>query len=59
VAIQHHYPQVPNGLSAPRSNLKRATKARALQLAALEVMKNPEYRHPFYWSRFVLMGQGF
>jgi CHAT domain-containing protein len=40
-------------------NLKRSTKAKALQLAALDVMKNPAYRHPFYWSGFVLMGQGF
>ena len=40
-------------------NLKRSTKAKALQLAALDVMKNPSYRHPFYWSGFVLMGQGF
>ena len=40
-------------------NLKRSTKAKALQLAALDVMKNPGYRHPFYWSGFVLMGQGF
>ena len=39
--------------------LKRESKAKALQEAALEVMKNPEYRHPFYWSGFVLMGQGF
>jgi CHAT domain-containing protein len=40
-------------------NLQRSTKARALQQAALEVMKRPEYRHPFYWSGFVLMGEGF
>ncbi len=40
-------------------NLQRSTKARALQQAALEVMKRPEYRHPFYWSGFVLMGEGY
>jgi CHAT domain-containing protein len=39
-------------------NLHRVTKAKALQEAALEVMKKPEYRHPFYWSGFVLMGEG-
>ena len=39
-------------------NLHHVTKARALQQAALEVMKKPEYRHPFYWSGFVLMGEG-
>ena len=40
-------------------HLQTAPKARALQQAALEVMKNREYRHPFYWSGFVLMGEGF
>ncbi len=39
-------------------NLHHSTKAKALQQAALAVMKNPEYRHPFYWSGFVLMGEG-
>ena len=40
-------------------NLQHSGKARALQLAALDLMKTPAYRHPFYWSSFVLMGQGF
>ncbi len=40
-------------------NLKTTGKAVALQQAALAVMKNPIYRHPFYWSGFVLMGLGF
>jgi len=35
-----------------------APKARALQQAALSVMKRPEYRHPFYWAGFVLIGDG-
>jgi len=35
------------------------TKAAALRAAALEVMKNPVWRHPFYWSGFVLIGDGF
>ena len=34
-------------------------KARAMQQAALALMKKPEYRHPFYWSGFMVMGQGF
>ena len=34
-------------------------KAKAMQQAALALMKKPEYRHPFYWSGFVVMGQGF
>ncbi len=40
-------------------NLQHSSKARALQQAQMEVMKRPEYRHPFYWSGFVLMGEGF
>lgn len=39
-------------------NLRKASEAKALRQAALRVMKNPEYRHPFYWSGFVLMGAG-
>jgi CHAT domain-containing protein len=38
--------------------LRDSTKAKALQGAALSVMRNPQYRHPFYWSGFVLLGEG-
>src|SRR5579859_3753970 len=31
-------------------------KARALQQAALQVMKKPAYHHPYYWAGFVLIG---
>jgi CHAT domain-containing protein len=42
------------------ANLRRnGAKARALQQAALSVMRKPEYRHPFYWSGFVMMGRGY
>jgi CHAT domain-containing protein len=40
-------------------NLRGSSKAKALQQAQMAVMKRPEYRHPFYWSGFVLMGEGF
>ena len=40
-------------------NLKRSSKVKALQQAQMAVMKQPGYRHPFYWSGFVLMGEGF
>ena len=40
-------------------NVQHEGKAAALRQAELAVMKNPEYRHPFYWSSFVLVGQGF
>jgi CHAT domain-containing protein/Tfp pilus assembly protein PilF len=37
----------------------RVSKARALQLAAVKLLKNPEYQHPLYWAGFVLLGDGF
>lgn len=33
-------------------------KAEALRRAALKLMSDPRYRHPFYWSGFVVMGNG-
>jgi CHAT domain-containing protein/tetratricopeptide (TPR) repeat protein len=39
--------------------VRRSEKAKALQAAALSVMQKPQFRHPFYWSGFVLMGEGF
>lgn len=32
------------------------SKASALRLAALEMMKDPRYRHPFHWAAFVIIG---
>lgn len=34
----------------------KGTKANALRLAALELMKDGHYRHPFYWAGFVMVG---
>ena len=34
------------------------TRAGALRQAALSVMKDARYRHPFYWAGFVLVGNG-
>jgi CHAT domain-containing protein len=31
-------------------------KARALRAARLALLRDPEYRHPYYWSPFVLIG---
>ena len=31
-------------------------KARALRAARLALMRDPKYRHPYYWSPFVLIG---
>jgi CHAT domain-containing protein len=35
-----------------------STTADALRQAALEVMKDPCYRHPFFWAGFVMIGDG-
>ncbi len=43
-------------------NLKSATqmtKAKALQLAAVKLMREGKYAHPFYWAGFVVVGDGF
>jgi CHAT domain-containing protein len=32
------------------------SKAKALQLAQLKLMENVRYRHPGYWSPFLLIG---
>jgi len=43
-------------LRAPSRN--PVTKAEALRMAALKLMKNPATSHPFYWAGFVLVGDG-
>ncbi len=32
------------------------SKAAALRAAQLSVMRNPKYRHPYFWAPFILMG---
>jgi CHAT domain-containing protein/Tfp pilus assembly protein PilF len=32
------------------------SKAEALRAAVLKLMRNPHYRHPFYWAPFVVIG---
>ena len=34
-------------------------KADALRAAALALLENPRYKHPFYWAGFVVVGDGF
>ena len=34
-----------------------SNKAIALQQSALRLMKDQQYRHPFYWAGFVLIGK--
>ena len=37
---------------------QRVTKARALQLAAVQMLHSKNYSHPFYWAGYVLIGNG-
>ena len=34
------------------------SKALALQAAALKLLRESRYRHPFYWAGFVVVGDG-
>ena len=36
----------------------KLSKAKALQKAALTVLENKNFRHPFYWAGFILVGDG-
>jgi CHAT domain-containing protein len=40
----------------PAATKNRKMKSDALRLAALELIKNPRYRHPYYWAGFVMIG---
>ncbi|MDT4897388.1 MAG: hypothetical protein QOH25_2465 [Acidobacteriota bacterium] len=46
-------------LSAQESTGGRGTnKAEALRRAALKLLSDPKYKHPFYWAGFVVVGNG-
>ena len=47
VLMQHFYEELV---------ASQATKAEALRNAQMRLLSNPEYRHPFFWSAFVLVG---
>ena len=36
----------------------QASAAEALRRAAIKLMADPKYRHPFFWSGFVVVGNG-
>lgn len=42
--------------SAPAHARSSITKSEALRQAALKLMKTEEYKHPFYWAGFVVVG---
>lgn len=35
---------------------QKLTKAQALRQAQLSLLNNPAYKHPFYWTPYVLVG---
>lgn len=39
--------------------LQTRGKAAALQAASLRLLRSENYRHPFYWAGFVLIGEGY
>ncbi len=39
--------------------IRRGSKVKAMRQAVLQIMQQAEFRHPFYWSGFVLMGGGY
>jgi CHAT domain-containing protein/Tfp pilus assembly protein PilF len=41
---------------ALRAQNVRASKAQAMQTAALKLLKSTDYQHPFYWAGFVVIG---
>ena len=46
-------------LNAASPNQKmRISKAGALRVAALNLLKSTDYRHPFYWAGFSVIGDG-
>jgi CHAT domain-containing protein len=44
-----------SGVKYPRM---RVSTAKALQQASLKLLRQSEYRHPFYWAGFVVVGDG-
>jgi CHAT domain-containing protein len=36
----------------------KSTKALALRQASLDLMRDPRYRHPFFWASFIMIGVG-
>jgi CHAT domain-containing protein len=45
-------------LQASDSAKTRTSKADALRMASIGLLRNPETSHPFYWAGFVLVGDG-
>ena len=42
----------------PKIKKSRVSTAKALQGAAVKMLRSADYRHPFYWAGFVVVGDG-
>jgi CHAT domain-containing protein len=51
--------QLRRSPAAGKNSSAPVTKAEALRNAALTLMKDASYGHPFHWAGFVVMGDGF
>jgi len=40
-----------------RNLLSSVSKAQALQRAAIKMLRTRQYRHPFYWAGFSIVGR--
>jgi len=56
VSTSHLMMDFYQALASPKK-LAKSKKAEALQKVALNLLKDPQYRHPFYWAAFVLIGE--
>jgi len=43
-------------LQPAKPTTRPASAPEALRTASIELMKNPAYRHPFYWAGFIVIG---
>ena len=48
----HFFSQLKNG-----GDKKPAVQAQALRQAALKLLRQPRYQHPYYWAGFVMIGE--
>jgi CHAT domain-containing protein len=45
-------------ISSTSAGFHAVSKSSALRQAALKLLKTNEYRHPFYWAGFIVVGDG-
>jgi len=53
--VDHNDAEHASGIA---NSVSRLSKAQALRLAQLSLLRTKNYSHPFFWAAFVLMGDG-